>query len=568
MKNTKILKNIIFIPLLLLIILGISQADSINITWGHTWRANLDSVSDTSIWSGMKIIANSDPLSESTSPFTNITFVQGGVGAYEFPGGNFDDDAHYFAAMLPNNFDSSKLLNVTDPDLNAYQMFNVSQFPDFYAPTAYDELNDNPNETFCCNKSDVTIGGINYSAFIVTLEQDTDYYVLKYNDSGVMTPIFLTLYETLNTCYSGNLNFGNQSYENNTNCDAQFMIPRYGSYNFYILSKYPSFTYRVWIDGVETIMFDNTAIPYNLTVEVRYLYNNQTAPDQVLVVSEESGHNLFIPYYLSGYVSSAYSVGETNANGRETFLVAPTAYDSTTPENYSFYLAVLLGGNLISPQTLVVNGTDELVRFKKSVSPTRLYDNAKAGVNAMNQIINYMFRWANTERELKQFQLRYDIATDTFTYYDYQEGSFTNNITLKTGAPNVVTMLIYNGGVPVSSGYTGKVKEVEGYLVMNPHTDNVTLTDKERYHYTGFGIDEDFVVTPTSLGAVESNVTFQVLNSAGNVEDQTTFYVDPTLNIVTGGMSTSMFDPGMVGSLKATINSMNSILYNLFYALN
>ena len=569
MKNTiKTIKNIILIPFLLLLILGISQADSFNITSGHVWRANLDSVSDTSLWSGMKIITTSDPLSESTSPFTNITFAQGGVGAYEFPGGNFEDDAHYFAAMIPNEFDSAKLINVSDSDLEEYGMFNVSQFSDFYSPIDYDDLNDNPQETFCCDKADVTIGGINYSAFIVTLENNTDYYVLKYNSSGTMTPLFLTLYKNSNQCYSGNLNFGNQSYENNSNCDAQFMLPRYQTYNFYVLSKYPAFTYTIWIDGVETILFEHTAIPYNLTVEVRYLYDNTTAPNISLVVSEEYGHNLFIPYYLSGVISSAYSIGRTNANGMETFIVAPTAYDSTTPENYSFYISVLLNGLFVSSQTLVVNGTDELVRFKKSLEPTRLYDNAKSGVNAMNQIINYMFRWANTEREFKQFQIRYDIATNLFTYYDYQVGAFVSNITLKTGAPNVLTMLIYNGGAPVSSGYTGKIEEEEGYLVINPHTDNVTLSDKERFHYTGFGIDEDFVVTPTSLGAVESSITFQILDSAENLEDQTELYIDPTLNIVTGGISTSMFDPSMVGSLKATINSMNSILYNLFYALN
>jgi hypothetical protein len=456
---------------------------------------------------------------------------------------------------------------VSDSDLDAYGMFNVSEFPDFYAPTDYDDLNDNPENTFCCNKTDIVIGGINYTAFIINLRQNTEYFLLKYNNSGLMTPLFLTLYENSNNCYLGNLSFGaldNTTHEGNPNCDGQFIVPRYQTYNFYVLSKHPSFVYTIWIDGEETIMFENTAIPYNLTIEVRYLYNNQTAPNQDIVVSEEYGHNLFIPYFLNGAVSSAYSIGTTNANGRETFIVAPTPYDSTTPENYSFYLSVLLDNNLLSPQTLVVNGTDELVRFKKPLSPTRLYDNSKSAVNAMNQIINYMFRWANTEREVKNFQIRYDFSTNNFTYYDYQQSSYVDNITLKTGAPNVLTMVILNN----NSAYSGKILEQKGYLVLTPHTDNVTLTSKERRHYTELGPDEEFVIAPTSLGAVESNITFQILDSSGNVEDETILYIDPTLNIDEGGVSTSMFDPGMIGSLKATINSMNSILYNLFYALN
>ena len=72
---------------------------------------------------------------------------------------------------------------------------------------------------------------------------------------------------------------------------------------------------------------------------------------------------------------------------------------------------------------------------------------------------------------------------------------------------------------------------------------NVTLSDKQRFHYTGFGIDEDFIVTPTSLGAVESYITFMVLDSSEDeIIAQTQLYIDPSLNIDTGGISTSSFD--------------------------
>jgi len=392
-------KKIIFVVLALLVLIEVVAAGSIDVTSGSSFYATLEGRFLSANWAGLKVVNNGINLPESNLPFVSFALSLPLVMEVQFPGNNLKDDSHYYAAMIPATFNLNNIENVSVSDLDSEQLFKSTQFASFYPD--YDTKNDNPRETFCCSTEDIAIGGVNFSAFKTTMETNIDYYLLKYNDGGTPTPFFLVEYEDA-TCY------------NNTACVGQFMLPISAStYNYYIISKYPQYTYRIWIDDVETNTFAQTALPYNLTVEVSDLYTGLIAPDIEVLVAEEAGQNIFIPYKLSGYISTAYSLGLTDTVGKETFLAAPTVYP--THVNYSIFVAALNDGFLTSREELFVSSKDILVAQSKPLAPSRLYDNSKAAVNAMNQITSFLFIWSSERLEAKKFEVTYDTGTGVWT---------------------------------------------------------------------------------------------------------------------------------------------------------
>jgi len=535
--------KLIFVGLTLLVMIGLVGAGSIDVTSGGSFYATLEGRFLSANWAGLKVINNGINLPESNLPFVSFALSLPLVMEVQFPGNNLKDDSHYYAAMIPSTFNLNNIQNVSVSDLDSEQLFTSAQFPTFYPD--YDGKSDNPRDTFCCSTEDISIGGRNFSAFKTTMEPSIDYYLLKYDDSGTATPFFIVKFKD-KTCY------------NNTACVGQFMLPITNSnYNYYILSKYPQYTYRVWIDNVETNTFSQTALPYNLTVEVSDLYTSLIVPDVKVLVAEDAGQNIFIPYKLTGYISTAYSLGLTDADGKETFLVAPTVYP--TLDNYSIYMAALIDGFLTSQEELFVSSKDSLVAQSKPLTPSRLYDNSKAAVNAMNQISSYLFKWSSERLEAKKFTITYDRGTDTFTLLDLQTSAPT--VTLKTGAPNVITLSVTNFGVP-QSGYKGIIQEEDGYLIMNPYTDSSPLDQKKRFHMYEVPTGTEFVVTPTSLGTVTGNATLTILDSGNNVLNSIELSVDSDLNIVSGG---SAYNNDL---LKTIVNAMNAVIYSLYYSLN
>ena len=544
-KNYQIL---ILSMIILLVSMSFVFAGSVNVRSGRVLFMSLETEFDSYNWAGLKVINDATPLSESIFPFLNLQLDTPAIIETSFPGYNLKDSSYYYASMLSPDFNLLNVKNVSAIDLESNQLFSPSDYPQFYVKDYY-TYSDNPKETFCCNMTTVPLGGNNYTAYTLTLNSDVSYHLLKYDDGENVTPLFLSEFKDA-TCY------------NSSSCVSQFLMPISDTeYNFFLLGMYESYEYDIWIDTIASSSFSQTALPYNLTVRVRNLYSGLTVPNASILVGEDSGQNLFVPYTLSGFVSEAYSVGKTNDQGYETFLVAPTVYP-TIPD-YSIYVAVLREGSKISKENLYVTSMDSLVTQQKTITPSRLKDNAVASVNAMNQIASFLYTWASQRVEAMKFKVDYDVLGNSFTTYDLQVSSiFPNPIEVKTGAPNVFTVLVSNtGGAPLTN-FKARVKEEEGYLIMNPYTDTDPLTETTRVHTQLANMNEEFIVTPTALGFVSSNVTIEILSSSGNVIGTYEIPINANLNIDTAGTSYNN------DLLKTIVNAMNQILNSLYNSLN
>lgn len=519
-------------------------ADSLGVDAGNVYYAQITGRQDTLYWAGLKIQSNGNTLSESNTPIASLTLNTPVIAQVGFPGTNFKDGLHWYAATFASTFKSNDVLNMTPGDLYPGQLFAQSEFPAFYPN--YTDHKDNPNETFCCQASNVTIAGKNYTAYKNQIANGIDYYLLKYNNSGVMQPLFL-------------VNIADASCYNATSCVGEFMLPITNTpYNFFAISKLPAYTYDVYIDGVPTKTFSQTGLPYNLTLVVKDLYSGAVAPGVNAVVAENNGQNIFVPYRLSGYVSTFYSVGKTDSNGRESFLVAPTEYP--TIDNYSIYIGALQQGYITSPEPLSIANPDSLVRVSKPLSPSTLYDNAKTTTNAINQINSYLFTWSSQLLQAYKFTIQYDIGSGTWTVTPAHTTG--NAFKVKTGAPNVVTVYVTNGGVP-QSGYHVRLEERGGFLVMNPYTGLTPLDAKQRIADSQtLPTGQQFIITPTSLGAVQSNITLQVLNSNNKVVASLPATINSNLNINQSGV---FYNNDL---LKTITNSMNQVVNSIFHALN
>lgn len=523
------------------------QGRAITVISGHIKRVSLETTAPTTKWVGITITNSVSPLSESALPFytINVSTFSENIETYQFPGANLKDGNHYYGAMIPDEFNSNYLVNVTPGDLDENGTFSSSEFSIFYP--GYETYNTNPNKTFCCDTTTIEISNVNYTVFNITLAQDVTYYLINYNESGNLTPLFLCPFEDT-ICYDG------------SGCVAQFMLPRADySYNFYTINKHTPYDYDVWIDGVSTSTFSQTAQPYNLTIKAFEVYTGNPADTMQIIVGEENGQNIFIPYRLSGYISNAYSIGLTDSDGFETFLVTPTA--TANSENYSIYVGMLIDGTITSKKELDITTIDEIVFVSKPISPTRLYDNAKAATNAMNQINSYLYRWASEYTRARKIDISYELTTNTFTITPEPGG--TTGKYIVTGAVNVLEVAVKNGGFP-QPGYSVRVKEKEGYLILNPYTDNQPLTDTEKIHLEELPTDTEFIITPTSLGLISSNVTIEVLNSGGGVVDTLEMNISPSLELPGAG-NTEYYSNDL---LKTVVNAMNQVLYSLYYSLN
>ncbi len=520
----------------------VAYADNISIRSGHSYYAKLEAISETLHWAGLIVNHNTNSLSESTSWFASMTLNTPVISSTQFAGDNLKDGQHYYAAMVSDTLSLSLIKNVSSTDLEESNMFDQGNFSTFYP--SYSLMKDSPNGTFCCSTEQITISGTNFTAFKITQQSNVEYYLLKYGE-GTGTPLFIVPIKDA-TCY------------NSTACVSQFLLPISDeSYYFYALSAFPSYQYTVYVDGAQTSTISQTALPYNVTIDVVNAVTSQPAPNVSIVVGEDDGQNLFIPYRLSGYISESYSVGLTDGSGRETFLVAPTVYPSIT--NYSLYVGVINNGIIGSKQEITITQKDSLVQQSKPLTPSSLFDNAKVSVNAMNQINSFLFQWSSQLLQAKKFTVVYELNSNSFTVVDHVSGG--SNMTLKTGAPNVVTLSVTSGGIP-QSGYNGRIKEQGGYLIMNPYTASSPFTAKTRVGRQLVPTLTEFIVTPTSLGTIQPNITFEVVDSTGSTVDTLTAYIDPSLNIVSGG---AFYNNDL---LKTVVNAMNSVLSSLYYSLN
>ncbi len=530
--------------ILLLALAGISLADSIGLTAGHSYMATMVAEADTPNWGGLIITQDFSFLNSRLTPFISMTMDTATIYELPFPGINLNDGNHYYMATFVEDFELDNIRNVSYSDLQIDGMFSSTYAPTFYPD--YDRRNDNPLETFCCDTETIQIAGRNYTAYTTTLQNDITYYVLKYGD-GQGIPMLLSKIEG-GVCYD------------TTPCISEFMLPVSPDhpYYFYAISKNPYYLYNITIDDVYTTVIPQTALVYKLWVKVYNAITYEPVPNISIMVGEDKGQNIFIPYRLEGYMSRAYSVGLTDNNGTDEFLVAPTVYPSIG--NYTLYVGVLQEGEPTNMEELTVTSRDALIQVSKPLAPSSLYDNAKVSVNAMNQINNYLFKWSSQLLQARQFTVTYNVNTDSYTVSEVGK-SGERNLTFKTGAPNVVMVAVVEDSVP-NTDYSIRVKEQGGYLIMDPYTAAEPFTQKTRINTQTVPSLSEFIVTPTSLGVIQSNITLQIIDPEENVIREIPASIESTLAISSGG---TYYNNDL---MKTIVNAMNSVLSSMFYSLN
>jgi len=169
----------------------------------------------------------------------------------------------------------------------------------------------------------------------------------------------------------------------------------------------------------------------------------------------------------------------------------------------------------------------------------------------MNQISNSLYQWANTLKEARFISLTV-----------YTNGTVSpSNPTVQTGAPNVITVTLKNSGGTIINGYV-KATENNGYLVMNPVYNSTETGFKQHEHDMEYiPTSQQFIITPTSYGLVQSNVSLSVYDSSKNLIKKINLNVNPNLDPKAGSSYNN-------DDMKVIINSMAVVLNSLYYALN
>ena len=537
------------IPVLMLISAS-HVTGQLELVSGHIYYAKQSAVSPTQRWEGVIGSLSVGMVEESNEAIGWITMDSANqiIVAY-FSGNNFLDGKHYIV-FIPENitFNLTKLENITQADLEENGIFNSQSFPIFHPE--YQQKSDNPKNTFCCKTGKVTIGGVEFYAFATSLKQNVPYYLLKYKvNESYEVPVFLTPLDSY-IGYDG------------TPCNFEAILPVSKTYYIYILSKEPPIKLDVWIDGVKTTQFNQTALPYNLTIRATNLYTGEPLENVSIIVFEENGRNIFIPRHLTGEVARGVSLTHTNEEGYAQFIVAPTEYPVS--ESYSIGVAVSADGIVLSRRlNLTVENAGEIVFEKKSpTAGTALLDNVKVTVNTMNQIINSMYLWSSKYEKGFVYNLVY-YTNGTYYFINQSDWKMYDNATLHTGAPNKIIIQIKEPDGSDANGYYAVFNEIGGYLLFNPTFDTPIIGDKTRINrFLKIENNEFCIVSPTSYADAYTNVTLTIYNPSGIAVGIVPFEIDRNLLPGEGGVSLSD------DLYKTSVNAMNSVGYSLYYSLN
>ncbi len=544
-------KPIFFIIAVALILLMLNYASGLTIITGNIYFSQITGSTQTQRWGGAIGFINSPSLEETNLPIGFFTINNGNeILTINITGDNLLN-GKYYVGILPLNdtFNLTKVVNITPGDLEINGIFSQDIFPVFY-PNYY-LYSDNPNATFCCNETIVKIGGESFKAYKTILKNNIEYYVLRYDyNSTHSVPLFLAPIAPNYVCYNGNA------------CNFEFIVPvKQDDYYIYVLNKEPPIKLEVWIDGNPSSLFSQTALTYNLTVRATNIYNSNPIPNLSVVVFEENGNNIFLPKLLSGKIGRGISQAYTSDEGYAYFIVAPTEYPPKS--DYRIGVAVYDGISLQREVNLTVVNADSIVFTSKNAylaDYPSLLDNAKTSVNAMSQIINSLYIWANQEKAA----IAYDLVVYTNgTYYfvNASDNQRYSDAILKTGAPNIIKVILKDPSNVQIPGYA-MPEEKRGYLLFNPtyNADNVSQKT-EINQFLDIETNTPFVITPSNYGSAFSNVSIYVYDSAKNLVNIINVTIDPNLEPRQG----IYYEDDI---MKTIINAMSSVVYSLYYSLN
>ncbi len=524
-------KNIIMILIFIFIIFTISYsyAGQVDLRSAFVYYSNITGRQQTYMWGAIIGNLNSVPYDFTTYAMDRVAVPSGNIYVDDMPGGGIVKNKYNLISLRRNiSFNIYNVTNTSSSDL----------MPGILFPTSMYGGSDAPNNTFSCAiPREFNISGVTFEGCYIDIAQNSVMGLLKYCTSSCEPLYIVDLKSAGYSCY------------NSTSCDYQFMVPTNTThpYYFYYVSKFPEYNITAWIDSVESWTMSQTAQPYIVDLRVTNIYTGEPAANVSVAIGEYEGNNIFVPLRSAGFVSKGMSIGLTDSDGNISYVVSPSQYPEIT--DYSLFAAVLEEDEPTKFFNFSITNSLSIEYNKKSLSPSELSDNAKVAVNAMNQIVNSLYIWANNEVEAK-----------TMTTVVYTNGTVTSNLTIQTGAPNRIMINLKNTDGSTNLG-TVTISEDEGYLVFSPVYHSSSLSNVSHKHYFSESTGTYFIITPTSYGVVDSNVTFEIYDSSHSYVTSIDAVIDSNLEPRSGSFYNN-------DELKVIINAMASVINSLYYALN
>ena len=265
----------------------------------------------------------------------------------------------------------------------------------------------------------------------------------------------------------------------------------------------------IWVDGVETLTFENASQPYNVTVKVFNSDTLQPIKNAKVEFNERSGASIF-----TAPQSSATSMGRgvvyTDSNGFASLTIIPTGY--AAPSDYNLSVIVYnneSGAEMVRKYMNLANTGAVEASFPISI-PNRV-----EVANTLTRVLSvwsYSNEWVSNSEgrrysvnvsntgvlEVESDYLNVSLPV-TFEVYAYKEGAQQGvKVFLKEKNGNLMFVTPQSG--------------VISYGIGNATTDS-----------SGWA---NFTIIPTGYGASNYNVTLIIYDQNGNYLNETWFTVD------------------------------------------
>ncbi len=383
---------------------------------------------------------------------------------------------------------------------------------------------DSPNATLCnpCTYTSCEIQYLALPCVYINLSQDFQMKVLKFNNGTTVEPVFIC-------------NISNGTGYNGTVFEFEYLVPAKEVYSFYIYPQECNIT--VYVDGVQTTVFPNTANVYDLRAVVRYK-NLSVAQNATVYLVEENGRNILLPILIYGKKYEEISAMKTNSSGEVRYAAAPTRYNIPDPYGYKLYLLSL---DPYCIQNLTIADYSSISpRYRTSLISGDYSSQVKSSVQNMNGLASTVTKWISAQKT----KAHYINATTS---------GDANTSTLKVGAPNRINITLRDGANIVEGEL--KINDEDGYVIVAP-----LQPDKIFYSNNAtFSTFEEFTVIPTRYNN-NANFTIKIFYNYSNVAN-VTFAYDELLE--EPQPSDPNMDPATHSALSSGIQNINIVLINM-----
>lgn len=506
--------------LVMLLMLPMILAGSVVTEGGNVTQVDLNVTEfPTSRWAGIVGWMNhsADP-----DPGLSIYYISiPSSGIYTaWPEGNYYD-LPLIVTRLTEKPEPSYFQTPVASDFQEYGMFwNFTVFNDWN----FSWITDSPNATLCnpCTYTSCEIQMLSLPCVYINLSQDFQMKLLKYNNGTSVEPIFIC-------------NISNRTGYNLTIFEFEYLVPSKEAYLFYIYPQECNIT--VYIDGVQTTVFPNTANVYDLRAIVRYK-NLSLAQNATIYLLEKNGRNILLPVLIEGKTYEEVSAMKTNSSGEVRYAAAPTRYN--IPDPYGYTLSIISLDPYCVQDLSIADYSSITPRYRSSLISNDYSSQVKSSVQNMNALASTTTKWI-TEQKTKEH------------YLNTTTSGYANTSTLKVGAPNKINITLRDGGNVVEGEL--KISEQDGYVIVAP-----LQPDKLFYSNNAtFSTYEEFTIIPTRYNN-NANFTIQVFYNYSNVAN-VTFTYDELLE--PPQPSDPTMDPATHSAFSAGLQNINIVLINM-----